>query len=227
MAENQTTWHPGYLRIFVSHRDSHKVAVKRLADALFEFGISCFVAHEAITPPLTCQREIENALKTMDLMLAFVTDNFGQSPWTNQEVGFAFGQGKRVIALKMQRHNPRGFLSSEQALRGGLAEPEKSAEAIYRLLVDTLDHRDRLQGMHITAFLESSNFNATIERFDRMTSLVTQLDKAELARIQEGFRKNDQIYGCAYLRYRDRLQRFLERGTGKSVTIDGKQILTA
>ncbi|WP_204305911.1 hypothetical protein, partial [Stenotrophomonas maltophilia] len=43
-------WQPGNLRLFISHRDTHKAAAKALATALLKYGISAFVAHDTIEP---------------------------------------------------------------------------------------------------------------------------------------------------------------------------------
>lgn len=45
-----TFWKPGLARVFISHRDQHKVSARNLSEALEEYGISCFVAHDTIQP---------------------------------------------------------------------------------------------------------------------------------------------------------------------------------
>ena len=65
---------------------------RRLGDALCAYGISPFVAHDTIVPMKTWQLEIEKGLETMEVMLAFLTDDFHQSTWTNQEIGYALGK---------------------------------------------------------------------------------------------------------------------------------------
>jgi hypothetical protein len=55
-------WRPGYIRLFISHRDTKKAEAKRLAEALESYGVSAFVAHDTIEPMTTWQREILNGL---------------------------------------------------------------------------------------------------------------------------------------------------------------------
>src|SRR5204863_6265839 len=43
-------WPTGRLRVFISHVTEHKDAVGALATELSTFGLSCFVAHDAIEP---------------------------------------------------------------------------------------------------------------------------------------------------------------------------------
>jgi TIR domain len=103
-------WTPGELRLFISHRDTHKVDARDLADALKPYGISAFVAHDTIEPMTTWQREIEKGLATMEVMVAFITDDFHDSDWTNQEVGIALGKSVPVIPVKFERTDPKGFI---------------------------------------------------------------------------------------------------------------------
>ena len=85
-------WKHGQIRLFISHRDTHKVQAKALGTALECYGISSFVAHDTIEPMSTWMNEILKGLQTMEIMLAFVTDDFHASDWTNQEIGYAWGE---------------------------------------------------------------------------------------------------------------------------------------
>jgi hypothetical protein len=140
-------WKAGHLRLFVSHKDQHRAIARRLGDALSEYGISPFVAHDTIVPMKTWQLEIEKGLETMEVMLAFVTDDFHQSTWTNQEVGYALGKSVPIISVKFGTKSPEGFIASKQALKGNLEDPEASAPAIYKLLVEEVGEK-RLRDPH-------------------------------------------------------------------------------
>jgi len=65
-------------------------------------------------------RELHN----MDVLLAFLTDDFHESEWTNQEIGFALGRQIPVVPFKLQESNPRGFISSIRATKGNLKNIE-------------------------------------------------------------------------------------------------------
>ena len=110
-------WKPGTLRVFISHRDTYKVQANQLAKTLGPYGISSFVAHDTIEPMDIWQDEILKGLETMELLLAFVTDDFHKSIWANQEVGFALGRGVPVLSVKLEGADPRGFIGREQALK--------------------------------------------------------------------------------------------------------------
>ncbi|NBV24079.1 MAG: TIR domain-containing protein, partial [Proteobacteria bacterium] len=83
--EVRRLWPEGRFRLFLSHLAKHKVEVSKLKDELALYGISSFVAHEAIQPSLEWQREIELALRSMHGLLALITPDFNASFWTDQE----------------------------------------------------------------------------------------------------------------------------------------------
>ena len=223
--ETLDIWKSGRIRLFISHRDKNKKKARELADALEAYGISSFVAHEAIEPMTEWQAEIMKGLETMEIMLTFITDDFHESLWVNQEIGFALARNIPVLSLKLENTDPEGFVSVEQALKGNFERPSDSAPEIYRLLEKKLKDKKRMQNALITAFIESPNWDDTRDRFDRLNKVVESLSEEEVERIIDGFKKNDQLYRAAYLKneYR-RLKKFLERTTGKKYVIKGNTI---
>lgn len=218
-------WTPGHLRLFISHRDTHKAKARELGDALASYGISAFVAHDTIEPMTTWQREIEKGLETMEVMLAFITDDFHGSFWTNQEVGYALGKGVPVIPVKFERKDPQGFIGTTQALKGDLDDPGASAPAIYKVLVEKLGQRGRLQQTLISAFASTPNWDEARRRFDRMDEAITTLTDDEVEAIQLAYSSNDQLYGAIYLNNKyDRLVDFMKRCTGKEFVIKGRKL---
>lgn len=108
-------WVDGGFRVFLSHKTAVKKQVGELKERLRLFGLSCFVAHEDIHPTKTWQNEIENALASMDAFVALLTDDFHDSDWTDQEVGYALARGIPMIAVRIGR-DPYGFIGKFQAL---------------------------------------------------------------------------------------------------------------
>jgi hypothetical protein len=108
-------WADNSYRVFLSHKAEAKKETAQVKEQLANFGVSCFVAHEDIHPTMQWQDEIENALATMDAFVALMTDNFHESDWTDQEVGYAFARGVPIIAVRLGR-NPYGFIGKFQGL---------------------------------------------------------------------------------------------------------------
>lgn len=109
-------WRNGYFRMFISHITSRKKQASNLKNALEEFGITSFVAHEDINPTKEWQKEIQKALNSMDCMSAMLYDGFHQSNWCDQEVGIALGRNVTVLPL-LPDGDPYGFLGEFQGVK--------------------------------------------------------------------------------------------------------------
>jgi hypothetical protein len=136
-------WGDDGFRLFLSHKSEVRKETARLKESLGLFGVSAFVAHQDIRPTRAWQDEIENALLSMDAFAALLTDDFHDSDWTDQEVGFALARGVPVIAVHLGR-DPYGFIGKFQALRAGW---DDAAEGIVTLLMK----HDRMFSAYIQA----------------------------------------------------------------------------
>jgi len=223
--DSLSIWKPGMIRLFISHADKYKDQANELATALERYGISSFIGHDTIQPLTTWQEEIIKGLKTMEIMLAFITDDFHESIWTNQEVGFALGRNIPVLSMKLQGADPHGFIGSYKVLTGCLDHPEKPGPEVYKLLAEKLGQEDRLQTALIAAFLFSRSFPDTMSRFNCMNKTVDRLSDDQVKQIIRRFTENDQLYKSTYLISKHkRLQKFLRRTTGKSYVVEKGKI---
>ena len=161
----------------------------------------------------------------MEIMLAFVTDDFHESVWTNQEIGFALGRNIPIVSLKLQGQDPNGFIGKQQALKWSYYNVAEVAPNIYEILADKLGNRERLQTSLVRAFVNSPDFHETRRPFDRMRNVVSNLSDAELKDIIVGYRENDQLHNSIYLNNKyNRLSQFLNDTSEKSVAVNGKKI---
>lgn len=125
-------------RLFISHISKDKGIATRLKIALENHAINGFVAHEDITPTKQWMDEVERGLRTMDAMVAVHTVGFSASVWTQQEIGFALGTGKKLISFNMGEL-PMGFDSKYQAL----PRENRNATVIAAVIADLLLADDR------------------------------------------------------------------------------------
>jgi hypothetical protein len=114
-SDESRIWSENCYRVFLSHKAKVKVETSALKDKLEICGISAFVAHADIEPTKEWQEEIENALETMHAFVALMTEDFHDSKWTDQEVGYALARHVPIIAAQMGL-NPYGFIGKFQAL---------------------------------------------------------------------------------------------------------------
>jgi len=113
---NHRIWGNGKFRVFLSHKSEFMKETALLKEELAFYGATCFVAHEDINPNQLWQDEIENALHSMDVLVALMTDEFKNSNWTDQEIGFAMGRKKPIISVRMGT-DPYGFIGKYQGVK--------------------------------------------------------------------------------------------------------------
>jgi TIR domain len=144
-------WGAEGFRLFLSHKSEVKKETAALKERLGLYGVSAFVVHEDIRPTKAWQDEVENGLATMDAFAALLTDDFHDSDWTDQEVGFALARGVPVVAVQMGRL-PYGFIGKFQALR---ADWQTAAEGIVKLLIN----HDRMFSAYVQALRKCSGWD--------------------------------------------------------------------
>jgi hypothetical protein len=145
-------WGADGFRLFLSHKSEVKKETAVLKERLGLYGVSAFVAHEDIRPTKAWQDEIENGLATMDAFAALLTNDFHDSDWTDQEVGFALSRGVPVIAVQLDRL-PYGFIGKFQALR---VDWDTAAEGIVKLLIN----HDRMFSAYVQALRACPNWDS-------------------------------------------------------------------
>ena len=214
----QRLWGVGALRIFVSHTAPHKQTAKTIQQRLSNLGIASFVAHEDIEPMKEWEGEIEKALMSMDLLLALLTEDFGQSKWTDQEVGVAIGRKVHVIPVRIGK-DPYGFMGKYQAIMGDL-----DGHGIANKLFEYVLNEDNLNHKAIDAFIlaikKSGNFNWSNE-LAKYVPYISELNAYQEAALVQAFNDNDQVnHAYAWEGIVDHLKRW----SGNQYVIDNHQL---
>ncbi len=218
-------WKPGHIRLFISHRDKYKSEVSKLAKLLENYGISSFVAHDNILPMEEWQTTIEKAMQTMEILVAFITNDFFESTWTNQEVGFAIGHGIPVVSVKLEEKVPEGFLSPVQAIRANVNDLNSICDVLYETLCKHLGHnkKERLRKAIIQAFTISSNEDEIKVRFAYLDKLLDTLTEVESKKIRDAYKSNINLCRSSYLDEYNKLIDLFNRKTGKQHGINSPQ----
>jgi nucleoside 2-deoxyribosyltransferase len=171
-------WIPNRLRFFISHRDVKKVAAKQLAAQLEDMGASCFVAHDSIQPMSVWKFEIEKALKTMDAFVCFITDDYYESVWTNQEIGFALAKKIPIYLYSHDRTDPKGFNQDIQAIKTG-------PDTLLQLIKRDFGTHPSIKQILLSRVIEAKNgsFENAKNKFIEIADL--QLSDFEIERLVE------------------------------------------
>lgn len=185
-AAQKRIWTEGAYRVFLSHKSGVKRDVAKLKDGLAVFGVSAFVAHEDIRPTRAWQAEIENTLVSMDAFVALLTDDFHDSDWTDQEVGYALARGVPMIAVKLGL-DPYGFIGKFQAL------PCDWKEAPFEIASLLMTH-DRMVSAYLAAVGKCSSFDRGNDLAELLPSIET-LTELQVDDLIEAYNANEELRG--------------------------------
>ena len=144
----------------------------------------------------------------MDAFAALMTDDFHDSDWTDQEVGFALARGVPVIAVKLGR-DPYGFLGKFQALS---ADWDGATLGIVKLLL----RNDRMLSAYVQALRDCRSWDVGnmladalpgIERASdqQIDELVAAANDNTEVRYSFGFRGNKPYHGPGLIPHLHRL----------------------
>lgn len=150
-------WRAGYFRLFITHLSSYKTLAVDLQKDLIKYGISAFIAHIDIEPTHEWQDEIESALASCDGMIALLHPKFNESKWTDQEIGYAMGSNKLIIAARFGQ-DPYGFIGKFQALDGGDKTSKTLARELFDILSSHRQTRKRMTEAIIARFEQTDSF---------------------------------------------------------------------
>jgi len=180
---NRIWGNEGY-NVFLSHKNEVKTEAAMLKEKLKVYGVSCFVAHEDINPTIEWQVEIENALFSMDSLVALLTDEFHNSNWTDQEVGVAVGRGIPIIPIKLGK-DPYGFIGKYQALSCSWDTASKD-------IVKILLKHDRMVSAYIKAVQHCDNYTNG-NTLAEMLEFIVKLSLQQTDNLITAFNSNMQV----------------------------------
>lgn len=184
-------WQPNSFRLFLSHVSNYKKEISAVKNELEIYRISGFVAHEDIEPTKEWENEILIALNSAQALAAFLTPDFHQSKWTDQEVGVELGRGLLVIPINMGI-DPYGFMARKQAMRGSF---EKIEQLVIELIEVLLKHANTSKPMRealVRAFEKASTF-INARKISQVIVSSNNFTQEQLSRIHQACNNNDQI----------------------------------
>ncbi len=150
-------WRKGMFRLFVTHLAAHRDFAAKLQEALLNFGVSSFIAHNDIEPTSEWQTQIETALATCDALVALLHQDFHASNWTDQEIGFAMGRGVPAFAVSFGQ-DPYGFIGRFQAFNGKNKTAAELARELFEAYRKNKQTQRRMGEVLVGLFEESGSF---------------------------------------------------------------------
>lgn len=166
-------------QVFFSHRDADPrftyrrlLALKR---SMARFGIDAFVAKHSMPPTDDFIAALEAALRQAHVLVGFMSSGYFESPWTQQEIGYALARDIPVIMVSHIEDpiKPEGFVTLHQTVEVDLTNNYKAASILIdRFLTRTSDHPWLAEAM-------TSKLGDIYDDGD-LSDIMVKLDKVEL-----------------------------------------------
>lgn len=184
-------WGESYVRVFISHTSTHKVAATRIKEQLSDYRIASFVAHEDIEPTTEWQNEIQLALRSADALVALLTEDFSDSAWTDHEVGIAIGNGVCVIPVRLEC-DPYGFIGKYQAIAGSLTNMSRVADKVFRAMLENDGIGNLVKGLYVDLVYDSPNWY-TSNRLAKFLPSIRRLTPRQVQCLVDAYNYNDEV----------------------------------
>lgn len=180
-------------RIFICHSNNGKKIASELKENLDTLGLSVFVAHIDIIPSKDFPSTIIQSLKSIDIFIPIITDDFRKSDWADQECGMAFLLEKLILPISIDNNLPYGFLSQLQAFK---VKSEDLPIARWDMMNHLINVNPKLQesllDTIVKSFQSSPDFTATGSKFRALALFDLKIE--HLITILEASIHNSQIY---------------------------------
>ena len=197
--DSHHTWNGTGIRLFMSHSTGYKTFVSEVSSKLEIYGIQSFVAHSDIQSGATWFEVMTNAIRTCDVFVAFIHEDFKSREWCDHELGFALGLELQPLLLNFG-HQPYGFLKQLQYKGVEGFNEDRIAGIIFEWLKGTHAYSGRLEDTLVARFVGSTTFDITRDVY-RKISLLQSIQESNYLKIVEAFRVNDQVYKYGGFRY--------------------------
>ena len=198
---SQNIWWGEGPKVFISHASSTRHIAGELKDKFANLGISAFVAHEDINVTEQWQEVILNALSSMDVFLPILSEDFKESNYCDQELGFATAERRRqagrtssilIIPFMFDGTAPYGFISNEQAAK------IKQVDDIPSKVLDTLSDKqfDLWFEFFVQQIHNSRNFRHSNHTLAPKLAKIVSLTAEQAAKIDSAVKGNLEVYNA-------------------------------
>jgi len=177
------------LKIFLSHKSEYEQKASKIAEELLSYSIKCFVAKN-IRPTRKWEEEILDALQSMDILVALMTENFKDSDWTSQEIGFALGRNIPILSVNLGSAS-YGFTSKYQDIRG--IDWEQIPKIIVNTLLENYLHLENIVNMYIRLMEKCPSFNKGNELANYLPNIKILSDN-QIDKMIEIYNSDDNKY---------------------------------
>ncbi len=184
------------MKVFLSYSHQDRVLAKQIKSIFEEYGARVFLAHDDLEPSVEWADRMFAEIIECHVLLPILTAHFDASDWTDQEVGIAYGQGKLIVPVSVDR-NPHGFISRFQALKlrtDDIHAMRRGCRRIVSVICDKPVEGAKLRDAMIEKFGASDSYDEAGILASRLCSLTGYTTK-QVTRVLRYTIRNSQIKG--------------------------------
>lgn len=192
-------WGSHPVAVFLSHKWEDALYVGAVKKILGDnYGIDAFVAHDDIEPSKRWREVIKAALSSCHALVAVMHEQFHDSQWCDQEVGWALGRNLPVVTVRREGvpRKPDGFLEEHQDItvsaKFGSGERFVAEKIFEVVLADPRTHAVGVKAL-AEAFVSSFSFDQTRLLWNLIQN-ESHWDGEQLRRFEYAVQTNRQVY---------------------------------
>lgn len=177
------------IKIFFSYSIKDKGQIVELKRDLEKLGFECFLAHEDINPSYEWQEEIYRNLLECNIFIPYISKNFKESDWTDQECGIAYTHSKLIIPLQVEELTPYGFINKFQGLK--FNSKRSLSYKILKVIFNSKKFGD-LKEFFIEQFIKSKDFDSA-NKICKKLGYYDTFSEEEVKKICKDSLRNNQV----------------------------------
>ena len=184
------------IKVFVSHAEKDKELVEKIASKLQEYPfLEIFVAPEDIKAGKFWIDELKFNVKTSDVILAILTENYHTANWTEQEIGLAWSYGKRIVAISLDGNMGNGYVKSFQIKQFRSSDIKYNTTKIVVDLYPEIENKEEfVEGLLKYGLSVSNSFNQSHTILSLCENLVQKISSSNAGYLLDAYKKNDQVH---------------------------------
>jgi hypothetical protein len=182
------------VRVFMSYTTEDKELAGGFKKSLENVGLEVFLAHEDINASSDWPKTILENLKSTDIFMPLITENFHNSFWTDQESGVALSENKLIFPIAIDGRMPYGFLGGIQAFKHNSQYPISAGKIVEAIIQGKPEFTGPLLDSIIKSFSLSHSFDDAGLKSDLLLKF-SRFTAEQINEIFRGVAQNEQIYG--------------------------------
>ena len=185
------------ISIFISHSNNDNVIVDNLISAINDSYVELFLAHRDIDGGEEWKNVIRTKIRDCNGLVALVTSDFYKSEYTSQEVGAAWVLNKPILAIRVDKTEPKGFITEKQWITYNSAYPHKTSGEIVKFALTEAYGQKKTTDMLVKMLIDAGSFNESNYLADLLGSQPS-LSSKHISKIYSALETNFQVNNAKY-----------------------------